>query len=295
MEIWHIPESDLFLAGTDDFKNICNQYIKLEDAAIFFCRQGEAQIEIDLQAYALTANTQVVLLPGSIIHILRASDDFRISFICFTHRLFHEVTARLDPSFFYFLKQNPCVVLTADRSRSINRLAEAIDDLYGDRENCFRRQIARNFIQSFLFDIYDKTKRLFIQKRPEGISRQEELFHRFIESIHKHCTSRREVAFYAGELCITPRYLATVVQNVSGTTAKNIIDEHVLLEIKVLLNSTPLSIQEIANRLGFTNQSFFGRYFKKHTGLSPAEYRSAPHEDKQQARPPAAAPRRENE
>ena len=72
---------------------------------------------------------------------------------------------------------------------------------------------------------------------------------------------------------ITPRYLSTIVQAVSGETAKNIIDKHVILEIKVLLESTELSIQEIANRLQFPDQSFFGRYFKKHTGISPMNYR----------------------
>ena len=111
-------------------------------------------------------------------------------------------------------------------------------------------------------------------KRPEGISRQEELFKRFIQLVHKHCTTQREVSFYANKLFITPRYLSTVIQNVTNTTAKSIIDKHVILEIKVLLKSTNLSVQEISNQLCFPDQSFFGRYFKKHTGLSPLQYRN---------------------
>jgi len=69
-------------------------------------------------------------------------------------------------------------------------------------------------------------------------------------------------------------YLSTVIQNVTNTTAKSIIDKHVILEIKVLLKSTNLSVQEISNQLCFPDQSFFGRYFKKHTGLSPLQYRN---------------------
>lgn len=167
-------------------------------------------------------------------------------------------------------------MLPAGRERSVNRLAETIEELYNDRENCFRLQIAKNYIQSFLLDIYDKTHRLFMQKRPEGINRQEELFKRFIQLVHKHCTSQREVSFYANELFITARYLSTVIQNVSGLTAKSIIDKHVVLEIKTLLKSTDLSIQEIASKLCFPDQSFFGRYFKKHTGVSPLKYRNMP-------------------
>lgn len=280
MEIWHMTENEPFLIGTDDFKDARDRFIKLGDASIVLCRQGKARIEIDLQAYDLAADTQVVILPGSIVQVREASDDFLLSYVCFTFRLFREVTVQLDPSFFRFLKENPCVVLPSGPRRGIDRLAEAIDYIYNDRENCFRLQLAKNFLQSFLLNIYDKTKRLFMQKRPQGVSSQEELFHRFIQAIHKHCTTQREVIFYAGELCITPRYLSTVVQKISGTTAKAIIDEHVVLESKVMLNSTHLSIQEIANRLCFANQSLFGRYFKKHTGMSPTRYRNSSRGDR---------------
>jgi YesN/AraC family two-component response regulator len=94
-------------------------------------------------------------------------------------------------------------------------------DLYEDRDNSFRIQIFKNFIQNFILDFYDKTQHLFLQKKTEGINRQEEIFKRFIQLIHKHCTTQREVSFYAAELFITPRYLSTIVQNVSGNTAKN--------------------------------------------------------------------------
>lgn len=147
-------------------------------------------------------------------------------------------------------------------------------DLYNDRDNSFRIQIFKNFVQNFLLDFYDKTQHLFLQRKVENISRKEEIFKRFIQLIHKHCTSQREVSFYATELFITPRYLSTIVQVVTGQTAKSIIDQHVILEIKALLQSTNLSIQEISNRLHFPDQSFFGRYFKKHTGMSPLQYRS---------------------
>ena len=158
--------------------------------------------------------------------------------------------------------------------RSADGLSFAMKDLYNDRDNNFRLQIFKNFVQNFILDFYDKTRHLFLQKKPKGMNRQEEIFKHFIQLIHKHCTTQREVSFYASELFITPRYLSTVVQNVSNATAKSIIDRHVILESKALLQSTNLSIQEISNRLCFPDQSFFGRYFKKHTGVSPAKYRS---------------------
>ncbi len=273
MEVLRTTAEDPFFVGTINCSDMPHHLFKLEDACIFFCHSGEARIEIDLLEYDITPNTQIIFLPNSIINYSYASPDLSISYITFSNAFFQEATVRLDPSFFHFLKENPVVTLPVERTRTINGLIIALEDLYKDKENCFRLQILRNYIQSFLLDIYDKTHRIFEQNRPEGISRQEELFKRFIQLIHKHCLNQREVSFYAQKMFITPRYLSAITQVVAGETAKNIIDKHVILEIKVLLESTDLSIQEIANRLQFPDQSFFGRYFKKHIGISPQYYR----------------------
>lgn len=273
MEVLRTTAEDSFFVGTINCSDMPHHLFKLEDACIFFCHSGEARIEIDLLEYDIMPNTQIIFLPNSIINYSYASPDLSISYITFSNAFFQEATVRLDPSFFHFLKENPVVTLPVERTRTINGLIIALEDLYKDKENCFRLQILRNYIQSFLLDIYDKTHRIFEQNRPEGISRQEELFKRFIQLIHKHCLNQREVSFYAQKMFITPRYLSAITQAVAGETAKNIIDKHVILEIKVLLESTDLSIQEIANRLQFPDQSFFGRYFKKHTSISPQYYR----------------------
>ena len=273
MEVLRTTAEDPFFVGTINCSDMPHHLFKLEDACIFFCHSGEARIEIDLLEYDIIPNTQIIFLPNSIINYSYASPDLSISYITFSNAFFQEATVRLDPSFFHFLKENPVVTLPVERTRTINGLIIALEDLYKDKENCFRLQILRNYIQSFLLDIYDKTHRIFEQNRPEGISRQEELFKRFIQLIHKHCLNQREVSFYAQKMFITPRYLSAIAQAVAGETAKNIIDKHVILEIKVLLESTDLSIQEIANRLQFPDQSFFGRYFKKHIGISPQYYR----------------------
>lgn len=207
MEILHTTNEEPFVSGTGHFAGWENRLMNLEDTAILFCREGHAHIMIDLQEYELAPNTQVVLLPDTIVKFTNISPDFTISYIAFSRILFQEVTARLDLSFFRFLKENPCVTLPEERTRSINGLASGIEDLYHDRDNCFRQQILKNYIQSFLLDIYDKTHRLFLMKRPEGISRQEELFKRFIQLVHKHCTTQREVSFYANKLFITSQIL----------------------------------------------------------------------------------------
>lgn len=93
-------------------------------------------------------------------------------------------------------------------------------------------------------------------------SRKEYIFERFYESLVQSYQSERSVKFYADQLCLTPKHLSGVVKEVSGKTVGEWIDELVILEAKALLNSSSMNIQEIADRLNFANQSFFGKYFK---------------------------------
>lgn len=99
-------------------------------------------------------------------------------------------------------------------------------------------------------------------------SRKEYIFERFYESLVESYQSERSVKFYADQLCLTPKHLSGVVKEVSGKTVGEWIDELVILEAKALLNSSSMNIQEIADRLNFANQSFFGKYFKHYTGMS---------------------------
>ncbi|MGN3984324.1 helix-turn-helix domain-containing protein, partial [Bacteroides fragilis] len=92
--------------------------------------------------------------------------------------------------------------------------------------------------------------------------------------VHEYCCSQRDVVFYAGKLCISTKYLTSICRSLTGHSAKKVIDDFTALEIKVLLQSTDLSIQEIADRLNFPDQSYLGRYFKRHEGVSPMEYRA---------------------
>ena len=273
MNILESLKQEGFIVCNDRCEWLLHPFLKLEGACLLLCHQGEAMIEINSEEYFFVPNTRSILLPGSIIGQYKPSDDFLASCILISHSLFQEVTNRLDPSFFRFLEETPTFTSSEERLQSIKQMHSLIEGLYHDKENCFRSQIIRNNLQSILLHIYDKTRRYFLDSHPEGISRQEELFKQFIQLVHKHCTRQREVSFYADQLCISSRYLSTIVQHVTGTTAKSIIDKHVTLEIKALLKSTTLSAQEISNRLHFPDQSFFARYFKKHTGMSPLQYR----------------------
>ncbi len=264
-----------FAAGSDeDLSTIIHRLWKLEGGAIYFCQSGWAHVTIDLKEYEIVKNTQVVLLPGSIIRVNGSSSDFKYSFFGFPKDMFREACLRFDPLFFHFLKEKPCYVLPDEDTGTINGLIQAATAIYNDRENRFRSQIAKNHLQSYMLNIYDKCYRYFGKKEIEGVSRQDEIFKAFIASVHENCISEREVTFYANKLCISTKYLTGICRSVTGDSAKKLIDDFAILEIKVLLQSTELTMQDIADKLGFPDQSYLGRYFKRHEGMSPKEYQN---------------------
>ena len=267
------PE-DIFMIGTNDCVNFINQMQKIKGVYMIFCRNGRARITIDLQEYLIEKNAQTVLLPGTIITFNWVSEDFSFTYLSFTQNIFNEVTAQLDPAFYRFMKENPTTGLPEHRIQTIEGIFTVFRALHSDRENRFREQMFRNYIQSFLLDIYDKTHRRFLQSHPDKLTRQQELYRKYILLVQKHCTCEREVEFYADKLCITARYLSTLVHNVGHTTAKSIIDKYVILELKALIQSGKFSIQEISNQMNFSNASLLAQYFKRHTGVSPMGYRN---------------------
>lgn len=277
MHILQLPDDEIFKAGADKNEWLPQgKTMKVDVDTIIFCRKGTAHIEIDLIPYELVANTQLIIIAGSIVHNISNSDDFKISYITFKHEVYDEATAQLEPSFTFFLKEYPCVQLGEKRINKMNYLVEAMEDFYNEKTNCFRVKIFKNNIQSFLLDVYDKTRTLFKIDKSGEVGRREELFIKFIHLIHKYCPQQREVGFYAEKLYITSRYLSSITQNIADKSAKYIIDKHAIQRIKIMLKYSNMSIQDISYELNFPDQSFFSRYFKKHTGMSPLEYRAKP-------------------
>lgn len=267
-------KAETFRTGDDNLEFFGHHLVKMTNGAIAFCFSGEAELSIDLEQHHIVPNTNIMLLPGTILSLRSASKDFRVRYFAYSGDMMKVACFRLDPAFMHFLKETPCYTHSKTEAiRSILGLMGASAAIYADRENQFRESIAQNLLQIFFLDTYDKVQRYFTQDQLEGSNRKGQLFKKFIQLVHAHCTTQRDVAFYAEQLCISTRYLSAITRDMGENSAKEIIDDFLILEIKVALQSSSLSLKEIADRYGFPDQSFFGRYFKKHTGMGPKEYR----------------------
>ncbi|MBQ8501990.1 MAG: AraC family transcriptional regulator [Bacteroides sp.] len=267
-------KQESFRTGTDDLYFYHNRLVKLDNGVLLFCLKGEADVTIDFKHCHLTENTTLVIFPESVVSLLQKSKDFQVHYFAYSKAMLDTASFRLEPAFIHFLRENPCYKQTHPGLLSaIHGLIAASNAIYQDRNNRFREAIAANHLQIFFLDTYDKVERFVEKGAEENCGRKEELFKKFIDMVHTHCTTQRDVAYYADQLCISTRYLSAITTQVAQESAKSIIDNFVILELKVALQSTALSLKEIADRYHFPDQSFFGRYFKKHTGMSPKEFR----------------------
>lgn len=268
-----VSEEEPFAVGKTDLAFFLNNPVRCEGGAVLLCRSGSAEMTLDLRRSTIRPDTVVFILPDTLLMISESSPDFEMSYCAFTHAIFSEVCFRLEPSFFRFIGASPFSLIDRTESRNFDFWFETMEYSFRDRENMFRMTIFKNRLQNTFLEMYDKIQRKVTSLCPTTSDRQTELFHKFISLVHDHCAREREVAFYADRLCISPRYLSAIVRRVTHHSAKELIDRTVIMDIKVLLQSTSLPIQEIAYRMHFPDQSYLGRYFKKHTGLAPTLFR----------------------
>lgn len=269
-----LSDDNPFFVGETDLKILHNRPARLQGGAIMLCENGNATLSIDTEPYEISPNTQITLIPDSVMKIDRTSADFTIRLFYYTRQFFEEAHRQIDPSFCHHLKDFPVYCHKPASAERIQQVFSLITVTYYDRANRFRTTIVANHLRNILLDSYDKIQRNVTGVMTEGYKRKEELYHRFKDLILEHCTRHRNVEFYADKLCISKRYLAAITQNAVRETPKLTIDKHVVQEIKTALTFSDKSLEQIAEDLNFPDQSYMGRYFKRHTGQSPLKYRS---------------------
>lgn len=266
-----------FVQAETSLADFVKRPYRLRFGVNILCISGEADFSVNLSDHPVKAGTVVIVLPNNLLDIHRISSDFRAKVFFFSETLFRESTFRLEGTLFKYIAEHPFSDLDENAAASTEHWMQMAEYTYNDRDNIHRQAITRNRLQNMFLEYDNKIRRMTWNDggRFAVPMRRTDLFRRFMELVHHHCCRRHEVAFYADRLCISARYLTAVCRAVLGRSAKEMIDEVLLLEIKMRLRSTDLSIQEIADETYFPDQSYLGRFFKRHTGQSPTAYRSS--------------------
>lgn len=277
-EMYHVLDKDTI---DDDFTLIDDiskvPYFdfpyKVELTVATICLKGHIKGYIDMKDFYLSEKHISVVLPGQIVEYTGASDDFSALFIIMSKKFSETLQLNIQNSVALFLrlKENPVIALSDDELALLTDFYSLLKKTVKMTRNAYRSEMVRLLLESFF---YITTNLEQLQKGSQTQkTRKELLFDNFYNAVLKHHKESREVIFYAKKLCITPKYLSIIIKEVTGRSANDWINEYVIMEAKALLKSTNQTIQEISDQLGFPNQSFFGKYFKKHAGIPPKEYR----------------------
>lgn len=240
--------------------------------------EGETSLTSNRQEFRLKKDSLFIFSPKHILQV-QSNNRFKAHLIVIAPDFLKRInidTKRMMPLFLQF-GSLPCMELTHAESQSLRSFISMVEQELKGSETDFSSEIIGGLIAATIYKVGDILTH-YLTEHPEVDSpihnRAEEYFRQFTELLGEHYKHERSVGFYARQLCITPKYLTTLIKRISGKSVSEWIDNYVILEAKTLLKYSNMSVQEIAYYLNFPNQSFFGSYFKRNAGMSPSQYKA---------------------
>ena len=232
---------------------------------------GEAEINFNLQDRHLKSGTLVYVGPGTIIHPKRLSPDLRIFGMgLFSNFPMPFAQGQMPSAFNGQVRDFQLPVSEADIATAQHILDTIWQTVHASDD--YHRPTVTALVAAMMHH-YDLLFHQQTDQQANSRSREQTMFDRFIQLVTQHCAEHHQIDYYADRMCLTERYLSTVIRQTSGTTAKDWIDRALITRIKIELHHTDKSAAQIAEEMHFANPSFFSKYFRRLTGMTPGEYR----------------------
>jgi AraC family transcriptional activator of pobA len=236
------------------------------------CLRGTAELQVNLRPYAITPGCLVLVTPHIVKQWTQFSADYETLCVFFTSDFLTTDNAQVGKLRFLRSPTTYVQPLTSPEAEAVAASFRFLQQKY-HAPHPHRTDIVKNIINGLLFEIaglFDQSAASPPGTHPSG----QALAAAFKHLVQAQCTHARRVAFYADQLCVTPKHLTHLVRAVTGKPASDFIAEAVVLEAQALLQTTTLPMAEVADRLHFTDQFAFSRFFKQRTGLSPTAYKA---------------------
>lgn len=258
-----------------DFFDIPEYPMRINLNMIILCTEGSLKLRLGVSEYLLSANQIVILLTDQIFQLVEFSPDFKAGFLLVKDEfLFEQSDIRsLLLNIGKALTLKSCYSVDKELMMEEKLLLRGIRNAIRQKENKYKILIIQHYFRIMIYHVCH----VFFSEQEKMIkasSRNDEIFYRFIRDVHDGFYQNRQIRYYAEKASLTPKYFSRIIFEVSGKKASDWINEYVILEAKTLLKNTSLTIQQISDKLNFSNQSHFSRYFKSHTSISPYAYRN---------------------
>ena len=242
---------------------------------IGLCTKGEVMYQLDTQKQVITPGDILIVSDRHVVDSYEHSADMEGLCIMLSVNFYREIIQNVSDisSLFLFSRQHPVMKLEPKEIETFKEYFQVIKQKISDEGNHFRKDLVKTLLLAMFYDLSNIIYR--VQHHDKPMTRGEVIFTRFIKLVEQNFRQERRVGWYAQQLCITPKYLSETIKAVSQRTPNEWIDNYIILELRVLLKNSPKNIKEIAEELNFPNQSFLGKFFKEHVGMSPSKYRKS--------------------
>ena len=243
----------------------------INDHRLGIIMNGEAEITINLQDRHLTSGTLVYIGPGTIIHPKRLSPDFRVfGFGLFANFPMPFAQGQMPSAFNGQVRDFQIPASEEDIATAIH-IMDTIWHVVHATEDYHRPTVTA--LVAAQMHHYNQLFQQQVDQQASSRSTEQTIFDRFLQLVTQHCTEHHQIGYYAERMCLTERYLTTVIRQTSGTTAKDWIDRALITRIKIELRHTDKPAAQIADEMHFANPSFFSKYFRRLTGMTPGNYK----------------------
>lgn len=271
--------------------------------AILICRKGKARLNVNYKDWELYEGAVITLFPNDVVELkvdgdckspqtengdckspetengdcksLQTANCFQVEILKYNPSLLREASLQLEQTVYSSLREDRCRQDTPVVTNIINGMFGLLKVYFDQSECTCISQLVLCQLKAFFIGFHEYLQRN-PQYRPDEVKsyRVRELFNRFMMLLERDYKISRDVNYYAEKMNISSKYLTNIVNQVTGHTPKTIIDQYVILQLKLHLKRSTQSIKEMAWEFHFADVSFFCRYFKKHTGLTPQQIRS---------------------
>lgn len=289
-ELSSYQEASLFRSGLEEWQEGPQV---LTYGAILICRKGKARLNVNYKDWELYEGAVITLFPNDVVELkvdgdckspqtengdcksLQTANCFQAEILKYNPSLLREASLQLEQTVYSSLREDRCRQDTPVVTNIINGMFSLLKVYFDQSECTCISQLVLCQLKAFFIGFHEYLQRN-PQYRPDEVKsyRVRELFNHFMMLLERDYKISRDVNYYAAQMNISSKYLTNIVSQVTGHTPKTIIDQYVILQLKMHLKRTTQSIKEMAWEFHFADVSFFCRYFKKHTGLTPQQIRS---------------------
>lgn len=274
----HVTYMDNDIAVIDSISEIMEideDTVKLDCFMILFCQEGDIMININGKQYRLEKDYCAILPPSTIIRRMEFNNQYTLRIAAASQSFLSEVlmTTHQTWSIMHYLYNHPIYSIRPNKSYKMYLYKELLMTLIQERPHVYSQQTRRFHFAGMFCEMMALLSQMIPEDEKKNVNRNRSavIAHDFMQLVNADNGSHRSVSYYAERLFYTPKYLCSIIKQVTGKTPLQIINEHAIMEIKHKLKYSNLSIKEIADYFDFPNPSFFGKYVKNHLGMTPLQ------------------------